>query len=40
MRDEEVHYLIKSLKEIAENIGFLKKDYLYNPKKNEFRTNK
>jgi selenocysteine lyase/cysteine desulfurase len=36
MKDEEVHYFIASLKEIAENIGFLKKDYLYNPKNNEF----
>jgi selenocysteine lyase/cysteine desulfurase len=36
MKDAEVHYFMKSLKDIAENIGFLKKDYLYNPKKNEF----
>ncbi|MBP1670380.1 MAG: Selenocysteine lyase [Bacteroidetes bacterium] len=36
MKDAEVHYFMKSLKDITENIAFLKKDYLYNPKKNEF----
>ena len=36
LRDEELHFFMKALKEIIRNIDFLKKDYLYNPKKNEF----
>ncbi|MBN1413486.1 MAG: aminotransferase class V-fold PLP-dependent enzyme [Bacteroidales bacterium] len=36
LMDDEVHYFIKALKEIVHTIDLLKKDYLYNPKKNEF----
>jgi selenocysteine lyase/cysteine desulfurase len=36
MLNEEVHYFVNALKAISENIEILKKDYLYNPKKNEF----
>ena len=36
MTDAEVHYCMQALKDIINNIDILKKDYLYNPKKNEF----
>ncbi len=36
LRDEEVLFFMKALKEIITNIDFLKTDYIYNPKKNEF----
>lgn len=36
MKDEEVHYLIAALKEIVANFSDWKKDYIYDPKKNEF----
>ena len=37
MQDEEVDFLINALKEIAANHAEWKKDYIYNPKKNEFQ---
>ncbi|MBN2273461.1 MAG: aminotransferase class V-fold PLP-dependent enzyme [Bacteroidales bacterium] len=36
MRNNEVRFFMKALNEIIGNIDFLKKDYLYDPKKNEF----
>jgi len=36
MTDEEVRFFLRSLKEIVENYGEWKKDYIYNPKKNQF----
>jgi selenocysteine lyase/cysteine desulfurase len=37
MRDDEVLYLISALKAIVQNHEEWKKDYIYNPKKNEFQ---
>lgn len=37
MRDDEVLFLISALKAIIRNIEEWKKDYIYNPKKNEFQ---
>jgi selenocysteine lyase/cysteine desulfurase len=36
MKDDEVHYFIEALKEIVANSSEWKKDYIYDPKKNEF----
>jgi selenocysteine lyase/cysteine desulfurase len=36
MQDEEVHYFMSALKEVTLRVDEWKKDYLYNPKKNEF----
>ncbi len=36
MTDEEVHFFIRSLKELVENYQEWQKDYVYQPKKNEF----
>lgn len=36
MKDEDVLYFIEALKEITANFRHWKKDYIYNPKKNEF----
>ena len=36
MKDEEVSYFLDSLKEVVRNHSIWKKDYIYNPNKNEF----
>jgi selenocysteine lyase/cysteine desulfurase len=36
MRDEEIYYFLHALREVVLNAEEWKKDYLYNPKKNEF----
>ena len=36
MHDEEVRYFMEALKEIVIKSHEWKKDYIYNPKKNEF----
>lgn len=36
MKDEDVIYFLDALKEISENISEWKKDYIYDPKKNDF----
>ncbi len=36
MTDSEVDYFLSALKEIVQNYGEWKNDYIYNPKRNEF----